>query len=253
MSLSHNRPWIIGHRGVPREAPENTLSSFELAIQQGADLVEMDLHLSADKQLMVIHDDRVDRTTNGTGLVGDLSFAELSALDAGSWMHAKFSGERIPTLSAALDLTASRASLMVELKHGSDRYPGIEGLLARAIERAARLDDVIVISRNSAAIRRINTINPDIMTLDFGHRPIASRAWLNSEALSRPGKRYVIARAAELDRERIKHLHDLGYGVLCSVINEVLSQKMLAPILDSSVDGVFTDHVGELKRALKRC
>ena len=63
MPLNRDRPWIIGHRGSPRQAPENTLGSFELAIRQGADLIELDLHMSADERLVVIHDDTVDRTT----------------------------------------------------------------------------------------------------------------------------------------------------------------------------------------------
>lgn len=252
MPLSHKRPWIIGHRGAPRAAPENTLSSFELAIRQGADLVELDLHLSTDKQLVVIHDDTVDRTTDGTGPVGDLSLAELRALDAGSWVHPKFCGEQIPTLSEALELSAGRAGLVVELKGGSDCYPGMERLLARAIETEDRLEDVIAISRNSAAIKRINEINPDIMTLDFDHPAIASPEWLDSSALSRPGKRFVIARAAEIDRERIKRIGSLGYGVLCSFIYEKWSQQDFKEILASSIDGIFTDHVPDLKRALSR-
>ena len=252
MPLSHKRPWVIGHRGAPRAAPENTLSSFELAIQQGADLVELDLHLSADKQLIVIHDDTVDRTTDGTGQVGDLSFAELRDLDAGSWMHPKFCGERIPTLAEALELSAGRAGLVVELKGGSDRYPGIERLLARAIATEDRLEDIIVISRNSAAIKRINGINPDVMTLDFGHPPIASPEWFDTKPLSRPGKRFVMGGAREIDRERIKRVGSLGYGVLCSFIYEKWSQQAFKEILASSVDGIFTDHVPDWKRALSR-
>ena len=192
----------------------------------------------------------VDRTTNGTGPVGDLSFQELRALDAGSWLHPKFRGERIATLSEAFDLSAGRAGLVVELKRGSDRYPGIERLLARAIEAAQRLEDVIVISRDSAAIERINRIYPDIMTLDFNHLPIASPEWLNCKTLSRPGQRFLIAGAGEIDRERIQRVRSLGYRVLCSVINEEWSQQLLDAVLAASVDGIFTDHVSELKRAL---
>lgn len=252
MPLSPKRPWIIGHRGAPRAAPENTLSSFELAIQQGADLVELDLHLSADKQLVVIHDDTVDRTSDGTGPVGDLSFKELRALDAGSWMHPKFCGEKIPTLAEALELSAGRAGLVVELKGGSDRNPGMERLLARAIETEDRLEDVIVISRNSAAIQRVNRINPDVMTLDFGHPPIASPEWFDSKPLSRAGKRFVIAGAGEIHREGIKHVRSLGYGVLYSFIYEKWSQQAFEEIRASSVDGIFTDHVPDWKRALRR-
>ena len=81
------------------------------AISQGADLIEIDLHLSADGQLVVIHDDTVDRTSDGTGRVGDLSIDELRALDTGSWMSPKFGGEKIPTFSEVLDcLPTERAS-----------------------------------------------------------------------------------------------------------------------------------------------
>ena len=252
MPLSPERPWIIGHRGVPGAAPENTLSSLELAISQGADLVEIDLHLSADGQLVVIHDDRVDRTTNGTGRVGDLSFKALRALDAGSWMGPMFGGEKIPTLAEALAISADRAGIVVDLKHGSERYRGIEDLLARAIETAQRLEDVIVISRDSAAIARINRINPDVMTLDFTHPPITSPDWLAGKPRLRPGKRFVFARAAEIDEERIARIRDMGYRVLCSDINEKLSRQALESILASFVDGIFTDHARELKRALRR-
>lgn len=251
MPLNRDRPWIIGHRGSPREAPENTLSSFELAICQGADLIELDLHMSADEQLVVIHDDTVDRTTDGTGPVGDLSFQELRALDAGSWLGPKFRSERIPSLAEAFDLSAGRAGLVVELKRSADRYPGIERLLARAIEAAQRLEDVIVISRDSAAIERIHRINPDIMTLDFGHLPIASPEWLNCKTLSRPGQRFLIARPWEIDSGRIQRVRRLGYGVLCSVIKEEWSLQLIEEIRASTVDGIFTDHVPELKRALR--
>ncbi len=253
MPLSQNRPWIIAHRGVPCEAPENTLSGFELAISQGADLIEIDLHLSADRQLVVIHDDTVDRTTDGTGRIGDLSFNELRALDAGSWMGSLFSGERIPILSDVLELSADRVGIVVELKHGSDRYPGIEPMLVHEIKSSQRLHDVIVISRNRAAINTINAANPDIMTLDFGHLLTGSSKWMKRKPLSRPGKRFLFAKASEVEVERIKHLHDLGYRVLCSLIKEELSQQVLRKLLAASIDGIFTDHVTELKQALNRC
>ena len=252
MPLNRNHPWIIGHRGSPREAPENTLSSFELAICQGADLIEIDLHLSADRQLVVIHDDTVDRTTDGTGPVGGLSLNELRAFDAGSWMSPGYRGERIPTLLEAIALSADRAGIVVDLKHGSDRYMGIERLLARAIESAQRLEDLIVISRDSAAIQRIKKINPDIMTLDFGHPPIASPEWLERKPLSRPGKRFVFASTAEIDPERIALIQNLGNRVMCSLIYEEWSQQVIEEILDASIDGIFTDHVRELERALDR-
>jgi glycerophosphoryl diester phosphodiesterase len=251
--LSSERPWIIGHRGVPTEAPENTLSGFALAISRGADLIELDLHMSADGQLVVIHDDTVNRTTNGTGPVGDLSFSQLRALDAGSWMRPRFIGEQIPTLSEALEITADRAGVVVDLKHGSERYAGIEQLLARAIESGDRMDDVIVISRNSEAIRGIHAVNPDVMTLDFSHLSIGSPKWLRSRPLLRPGKRFVFAEASAVQAGHTRHIQGLGYQILTSVLREELNQHLIQTILGAAIDGVFTDHALELRHALKRC
>ena len=252
MPLSNSRPWIIGHRGVPGEAPENTLSGFELAISQGADLIEIDLHLSADGQLVVIHDDTVDRTTDGTGRVDDLSFDELRALDAGSWMCPKFAGERIPTFSEVLELSANRAGIVVEVKHGSDQYPNIERLLVRAIESANRLADVIVISRKRSTIAIINTCKPEIMTLDFGHHLLASSEWMNCQPLARRRVRFLFVQPSEVDAERVARMHYLGYRVLASVIRDELTPQVLERLLVSAVDGIFTDHVQQLKQALQR-
>jgi glycerophosphoryl diester phosphodiesterase len=100
-------PRLIGHRGAARHAPENTLGSIRAAAEQGARWVEFDVKLSADRVPLLMHDDTVDRTTNGRGAVAAMSFAALRALDAGSWFDPKFRGERIPSLAEALDLIAA--------------------------------------------------------------------------------------------------------------------------------------------------
>ena len=99
----------IGHRGAMGYAPENTLKSFDLAIQMGAPMIEIDVTQCASGEAVVIHDDRVDRTTNGEGYVSDLSLAELKKLDAGD-------GEQIPTLKETLDALRGKCHLNVELK-----------------------------------------------------------------------------------------------------------------------------------------
>lgn len=250
MPLPDRRPWIIAHRGVPEQAPENTLKSFALAISQGADLLEIDIHLSADKQLVVIHDVTVDRSTNGHGRVDQLTLKELRTLDAGAWMGPAHRGEKIPRLKEVFDMTADRAGLVIELKHGSDRYAGIERLLVQAIETERRLNDVIVISSDSRAIKAINALNPDIMTLDFGNRPLASPYWLTRKPLQYRGKRFLFTNAAEVEAEIIGRLHDLGFQVLTSVVKEQLSCEALERLRAACIDGIFTERVLKLKRAL---
>src|SRR5512139_733767 len=95
---SLSQPIIFAHRGASAHAPENTLAAFELALAQQADAIELDVKLSADGQVIVIHDSSVDRTTNGHGKVQDMTLVEIKALDAGSFFSSQFAGEKIPTL-----------------------------------------------------------------------------------------------------------------------------------------------------------
>lgn len=100
---------VIGHRGAKGHEPENTLKSFEKAIELGADMVELDVHITKDDHLVVIHDSKVDRTTNGKGLVSEKTLSELRELDAGK-------GERIPTLAEVIELVDQRVPINIELK-----------------------------------------------------------------------------------------------------------------------------------------
>jgi glycerophosphoryl diester phosphodiesterase len=111
---------VVGHRGAPSRAPENTLASFEAALAIGVDAIELDVHLSRDAHLVVIHDQSLARTTNGEGLVHEHSLAELLALDAGSRFGPAFAGERIPTFEEVLVRIGRRVPLQVEIKGATD-------------------------------------------------------------------------------------------------------------------------------------
>ena len=107
---------VIAHRGAAAHAPENTLSAFRIAIEMHADALELDVRQTRDSQLVIMHDADVDRTSDGSGAVSDLSLAEIKALDAGSWFSAKYFGERIPTLQEVMDRLDSSTALILELK-----------------------------------------------------------------------------------------------------------------------------------------
>src|SRR5690625_6609337 len=111
------KPLIIAHRGASGNAPENTLAAFQLAVEEGADGIELDVHLSKDGELVVIHDDTLDRTTNGTGRVQDKDLDELKTYDAGSWFDSKFASERIPLLQEVIDILPDDVFLNVEIKN----------------------------------------------------------------------------------------------------------------------------------------
>ncbi|QHL87845.1 glycerophosphodiester phosphodiesterase [Nibribacter ruber] len=118
---------VIAHRGASYLAPENTLAAVKKALETSADFIEIDVHLSKDGQVVVIHDATVDRTTNGTGQVAQLTLEELKELDAGSKTDTAFAGERIPTLAQVLKTVKGKKKLLIELKKGEqDYYEGLE-------------------------------------------------------------------------------------------------------------------------------
>jgi glycerophosphoryl diester phosphodiesterase len=110
------RPLVMAHRGNSAYAPENTLAAFEQALDLGADGCECDVHATADGEIVVMHDRTVDRTTDGSGAIGEMTLAEMRALDAGSWKGAEFAGEKVPLLAEVVETHVGRGMLYVEIK-----------------------------------------------------------------------------------------------------------------------------------------
>ena len=160
-------PLIIAHRGDLEQAPENTLSSFESAITKGADTIELDVHLSADNQLAVHHDYYLERTTNGTGFIGNKSLEDLKTLDAGGWFDEKFIQERIPTLDQVLDLGKGKIRFEIELK-----TPSLD-LAAKVLKLIKDFDlmaEVEITSWHTPLLFQAKKLNPAITIGVFFNR-----------------------------------------------------------------------------------
>ncbi len=158
---------IIAHRGASMYAPENTMASFQLALEVGADGIELDVHLSKNGVPVVIHDYDVKRTTNGTGYVNELTDKELTELDAGSWFKKEFSDQSIPLLSEVLELckdTKEDFQINIELKSGSTVYPQIEEKVLRIVDDLSLNEKVLISSFDHYAIEKIKNINEEIKT-----------------------------------------------------------------------------------------
>ncbi|WP_258309766.1 glycerophosphodiester phosphodiesterase [Cytobacillus oceanisediminis] len=155
----------IGHRGAAGYCPENTFPSYDRALEMGADYLEIDVQLSKDGKLVVIHDTLVDRTTDNKGKVSDYTFDELRKMDAGSWFSQKFRGACIPSFEEVLDAYADRVGLLIELKKPS-LYPGIEELIAKELKkRKLHLigeDHIIVQSFETESIRKFHELLPEV-------------------------------------------------------------------------------------------
>ncbi len=162
-----NAPLVIAHRGDSERRPENTLLAFESAVAVGAELVELDVQLSSDDQVVVIHDDRVDRTTNGEGAISEMTLGEIRGLSAGypSRFGSAYEGERVPTLGEALQLLRGRARVMIEIKRATPDGAGGPGIEARVVEEIRRhdaSDGVALISFDPAALKRVLALAPEV-------------------------------------------------------------------------------------------
>lgn len=167
------RPLVFGHRGASAYAPVNTLPAFDLALKHGADGVELDVWLSADGHLVVIHDAVVDHTTDGNGSVGGMTLAQLKELDAGSWFNEAFAGTRIPTLEEVFEALGQKLFINVEIKSVTIYTDGIEQALAETITRFNLQTSVIVSSFNPIALRRFKELLPEVVIgyLHDSHTP----------------------------------------------------------------------------------
>lgn len=153
-------PYVVGHRGAAALQPENTIAGFEYAIDLGCDYLETDVQLSLDGHLVIIHDDTVDRTTNGTGRVGEMTLAQLRDLDAGQ-------GRQIPTLQEVLDVVRGKVTLLCELKGPHTADP-----VARLVMANGMAEQVIFTSFHLGRLARIKQIHPSLLTgATFGDPP----------------------------------------------------------------------------------
>lgn len=155
----------VAHRGATAYSPENTIAAFDLAVDMKADYIEIDVQRSKDGELVLIHDTTVDRTTDGTGKVGDLTLEQLRSLDAGSWKGEQFAGEPIPTFEEILDLYRGKVGILIELK-APELYPGIEEQVAAAlIERnldKPQNEKIIIQSFNFESMKKMDQLLPQV-------------------------------------------------------------------------------------------
>jgi glycerophosphoryl diester phosphodiesterase len=169
-----NLPLLVAHRGASALAPENTLAAFGLAVEGGADVIELDVHLSSDGRVVVLHDSCLRRTTNGRGWVDRKTLAQLKTLDAGRWFGPGFAGEPIPTLAEVLDWAREQsARLMIEFKGGSKYLErGLVEKSVQLINEREMADEVIFISSHHPFLARARDVAPEIAT-----GPIIKLSW----------------------------------------------------------------------------
>lgn len=233
---------IIAHRGNSRGAPENTLPAIEQAVEQGADLVFLDVQVSADHAPMVIADTRLDRTTNGNGRVGQLTAKDLQALDAGSWFDAKFKGAQVPLLADAVKAVGKKALLMLLLPDLRDTGELTDGIL-KALK--GRKQDVLVFT-DSDSLKAVREKAPDfeyVLALDE-----KVQGWVAVEKARSLGLKVVRPYRAQINSEFMRTARAKGLKVYAHFADE---ESEMRDMLALKVDGLVTGRPGKLNELLK--
>jgi glycerophosphoryl diester phosphodiesterase len=173
---SYNSPWIIAHRGFKQKYPENTLVAFQAAMDAGVPMIELDVTLSRDRKLIVIHDATLERTTNGHGPVHDYTLEELKQLDAGSWFHPDFAGQRLPELAEVLELVDGRVITNIEIKtHAYEPHhppDAIEKQVVELVKKKNLQDSILISSFDSNVLQQISLMEAPPQIALISKRPL---------------------------------------------------------------------------------
>jgi glycerophosphoryl diester phosphodiesterase len=232
------RVWVVGHRGAMGHCPENTMASFERGLELGADWIELDVHLSADGALVVIHDETLDRTTNGHGLVRNRTLAELKQLDAGQ-------GQAVPSLDEVLAWARERNTIVdIEIKNAPLYYEGIEEAVVSCANQHDMTDQVIVISFDHASVARVKQLEPRLATgVLYACRPTDAGVGLARAA----GADAVLPNWAYVTAEDVATAHAAGLSVAPWTSSD---PDVLRELIARGVDAIGTNHPDVLRGVL---
>ena len=239
----------IGHRGASGYAPENTMAAFMEAFELKADFIELDVAMTQDGVLIVIHDDTVDRTTDGTGKVAELTYDYIRTLDAGSWFSPEFAGEHVPTLGEVLDAFRGKIGILIEIKDPAI-YPGIEQkvadeLIKRNMDKPEN-GKIIVQSFDWNSVKTFHEILPDVLVgvLTFYAEDVLPAALEEASEyadyvnpfLGDPAYPAYVVRVTPAVIDRI---HSYGMGILVWTVN---NPSDIAWLVKAHADGIITNY-----------
>jgi glycerophosphoryl diester phosphodiesterase len=227
---------VIAHRGASSYAPENTLAAFDLALHLGCRHIELDVDFTSDGHIVVMHDDTVDRTTDGTGTVGSHTLAELRSLDAGSWFETQFTGERIPTFAEVLERYQGRVHIHTEIK---GRAAHLAPSTADMVRQYGMVDHVTVTSFQLLRLEEMRAYAPELPT-----------GWLVSEVSDvtitqarELGLTQICPRAHTVTPGLVRRLHAEGFVVRAwGVADEVLMRQ----VVEAGADGMTVNFPDKL-------
>jgi glycerophosphoryl diester phosphodiesterase len=246
---------MIAHRGASGYAPENTLPAFQTAVRMNADYLEIDLQMTRDGHLIAMHDETVNRTTNGSGRVGSMTLAEIKRLDAGSWfnrqhpMYARdeYAGEKVPTLREIFETFRGETNYLLETK-SPDVYPGLEEELVALVEEFKLKRHVAVQSFSKASLLKIRSLNGDI--------PLFQLLWYNAPASISDSsladiKRYAAGIGANFQRLNAPYVQKVKHAGLLMYPYTINYQVNMSKALNWGADGIHTNYPDRLREVIE--
>jgi len=231
------QPVIFAHRGASAYAPENTLAAFELAVQQGADAIELDVKLSADGHAIVMHDDMVDRTTGGQGRVKAMSLAKLRSLEAGSHFAEKFHGEKIPLLEEVFESVGRRTYINVELTNYDSKEDGLVDTVCAIIKKFNLQKRILFSSFHAANLVKARALLPDVprgLLATNDYRGI----WIRSFVFAFGNFQALHPHVDTTSPRQINRVHRLRRRIHIYTVN---AEDVIRRLFRWGVDGIFTD------------
>lgn len=244
---------IIAHRGASGYAPEHTMAAYQLAVEQGADYLEMDLHMTKDGQLIAIHDDTVDRTTNGHGKVNELTLSDIKQLDAGSWFNRRYPEkakphyrrQTIPTLAEVIGKYGDSLNYYIEIKTPLP-FPEMADELLKVLRlhqligRDGARGQVIVESFHTDSLKYLRQKAPELVLIQLGDDPETMNLAKIAQYADGVGPNYLNTK-----QEFIKNAHTRGLLVHCWTVN---NETDMIKLMNWNVDGLFTNYVDKARK-----
>ncbi|MBN2411259.1 glycerophosphodiester phosphodiesterase [candidate division KSB1 bacterium] len=236
----HNKPAVIAHRGASGYAPENTLAAFNKAVNMGADAVELDVQLTLDEQVVVIHDPTLDRTTDFTGNVCDFYLKDLQKADAGFWFSGEFRNEKIPTLQEVLDAVRGRLQLNIEIKDTEEHLTIVENVIR--ILKDNEFDHVFISSFSKEIIELVKEKNASLKTGYLFEFKLLKHVFEGDWE-------YLCASHTLVNEEFVRKARDAGKEVFAWTVNKPHEMDRMIGL---GVDGIITNYPDILKKMLRQ-
>ncbi|MCC7118731.1 MAG: hypothetical protein IT310_09415 [Anaerolineales bacterium] len=242
------RPILLAHRGDLTHAPENTLPSFQQAIQKGADGVELDAKLTADGQIVVFHDTTLDRTTNGSGKLSSLKLDSLRQLDAGSWFAEKFKRTQIPLLAEVFETVGREKLINIELTNYATPRDGLVDRVCELIQRHNNSAQIIFSSFFAFNLKRAAQLLPEVPR-GLLAMPGLAGLWARSFGFNFGEYQALHPHISSVTKEQVQRVHRLKRRVHVWTAN---APEEIVRLAEWGVDGIFTDDPALAVQALNR-